>query len=324
MQCFFNKFLLCLYTVCSTTGNGDSPDNADKFWRIIKKRSIAKDTFQSSSFCVLALGDTNYDKFCYMGKSIDKRMKELGGHRFLDLHCADEATGLEEVVEEFNSKVVCSLLQLLAKDSSPKTQVSLSLTSDEDELKTSANEISSCENNSTDNGQIIPEGVATIFEVCNFLGVPSSSLTTLPEPSLLLKSRKCGEACIEILQSCQDEISEDLTLNKDGEYSVAHPFRANVLEASWLTKSQKRPLGDIEWGEEHRVIRLELGITGSGIQYQPGDYISIVAPNPLSFVNLMIERVQLSVSSDKLTISADTKIRRNSEILTLQELFQYR
>ena len=51
-----------------------------------------------------------------MGKAIDKRMKELGGHRFLDLHCADEATGLEEVVEDFNIKVVSSVLKLLAED----------------------------------------------------------------------------------------------------------------------------------------------------------------------------------------------------------------
>lgn len=102
--------------VCSTTGNGDSPDNADKYWRIIKKRSIAKDTFAGLSFCVLALGDTNYDKFCYMGKSIDKRMKELGGQCFLELHCADEATGLEEVVEEWNEVVVTSLLKLLEED----------------------------------------------------------------------------------------------------------------------------------------------------------------------------------------------------------------
>lgn len=112
---FINICFLSTATVCSTTGNGDSPDNADKFWRKIKKRTIAKDTFEGLPFCVLALGDTNYDKFCYMGKSIDKRMKELGGHCFFDIHCADEATGLEEVVEEFNSKVVDKLQELFAE-----------------------------------------------------------------------------------------------------------------------------------------------------------------------------------------------------------------
>mmetsp|Transcript_2578 Transcript_2578/g.5976 ORF Transcript_2578/g.5976 Transcript_2578/m.5976 type:complete len:206 (+) Transcript_2578:104-721(+) len=96
--------------ICSTTGNGDAPENADSWWRSIKLRSAAKDMFQDVPFCVLGLGDTNYDKFCHMGKVIDKRMEELGGKRILDLHCADEGTGeLESTVETWKeaiSKVV--------------------------------------------------------------------------------------------------------------------------------------------------------------------------------------------------------------------------
>ena len=88
-----------LFIVCSTTGNGDAPDNANKFWSIIKNRSLPKDFFENLSFSVLGLGDTNYDKFCYIGKSIDKRITELGGKQCLNLHCADEAVGLEMIVD---------------------------------------------------------------------------------------------------------------------------------------------------------------------------------------------------------------------------------
>ena len=56
-------------------------------------------------FAVLGLGDTNYDKFCYMGKTIDKRLEELGGVRCLALACADEATGLEETVEAWKTAI---------------------------------------------------------------------------------------------------------------------------------------------------------------------------------------------------------------------------
>jgi methionine synthase reductase len=87
--------------VCSTTGNGDAPENADGFWRAIKIRSVAKDFFKNMPFCVLGLGDTNYDKFCHMGKSIDARMSDLGGKCVKPLTCADEATGLEETVDPF-------------------------------------------------------------------------------------------------------------------------------------------------------------------------------------------------------------------------------
>ena len=92
--------------VCSATGNGDAPENALGFWRAAKLRSCSKDMFQDVPFCVLGLGDTNYDKFCHMGKSIDTRLKDLGGERILTLGCADEATGLEEVVDPWMDNVL--------------------------------------------------------------------------------------------------------------------------------------------------------------------------------------------------------------------------
>jgi sulfite reductase alpha subunit-like flavoprotein len=94
-----------LIVVCSTTGNGDAPESANHFWRKIKNRALPKHLFDGIQFAVLGLGDTNYDKFCQMGKGLDRRFEELGGTRIIDLHCADEATGLEETVNEFIDKV---------------------------------------------------------------------------------------------------------------------------------------------------------------------------------------------------------------------------
>lgn len=62
--------------------------------------------FEGIPYSVLGLGDTNYDKYCYMGKSIDKRLTELGGIRELELYCADEGTGaMEETVEAWKIAV---------------------------------------------------------------------------------------------------------------------------------------------------------------------------------------------------------------------------
>jgi len=95
-----------LIVICSTTGNGDPPENARLFWNIIKKRALPKDFLKELSFTVLGLGNTNYDKFCYMGKSINKRLQELGGIEYMPLVCSDEAVNFDEVIEEWYNNVI--------------------------------------------------------------------------------------------------------------------------------------------------------------------------------------------------------------------------
>ncbi|KAG7338441.1 bifunctional P450:NADPH-P450 reductase 1 [Nitzschia inconspicua] len=105
--------------VSSTTGNGDAPENAGRFVRYIKKQVAANDTtsFQHVAYAVLGLGDTNYDQFCAMGKLLDKKMEELGATRVQPLACADEATGLEDVVEPWLESVVARVASSCLGDS---------------------------------------------------------------------------------------------------------------------------------------------------------------------------------------------------------------
>jgi sulfite reductase alpha subunit-like flavoprotein len=95
-----------VFIICSTTGNGEPPLNADKWWRTMKNRSIDKNKFSNIKFAVLGLGDSNYDKFCHMGKSIDKRISELGGERVLKLYCVDGASEMEEIVDEWIKNIL--------------------------------------------------------------------------------------------------------------------------------------------------------------------------------------------------------------------------
>lgn len=90
-----------VFIICSTTGNGDAPINADRWWRYIKNRSLEKTKFCNIKYAVLGLGDTNYDKYCFMGKAIDKRMNDLSGERMLPLSCVDEACDMDSRIDEW-------------------------------------------------------------------------------------------------------------------------------------------------------------------------------------------------------------------------------
>ena len=72
--------------VASCTGNGDCPDNGDKFFRLVKRKTTGN-ILHKSNFAVCALGDSNYDAFCSVGLSdlLCTRIP-LGGQRYLWPH----------------------------------------------------------------------------------------------------------------------------------------------------------------------------------------------------------------------------------------------
>jgi sulfite reductase alpha subunit-like flavoprotein len=87
---------------------------------------------------VLGLGDTNYDKFCHMGKSIDKRLGELGGNRVLSLACADEATNLEETVEAWKVE----FFELIKKLHQPSSSTTTTATTEAEEVSAVTEQVS--------------------------------------------------------------------------------------------------------------------------------------------------------------------------------------
>ncbi|KAI7891598.1 uncharacterized protein EV154DRAFT_563096 [Mucor mucedo] len=90
--------------VSSNTGDGDAPDNSLKFWRFLR-RNKDKNYLTGTKFTVLGLGDSNYSNFNHTGQRLEKKFKELGATTFYQRGLADDAEGLENVVDPWIEKL---------------------------------------------------------------------------------------------------------------------------------------------------------------------------------------------------------------------------
>lgn len=89
-----NINLLC---ICSTTGQGDMPDNMTKFWKFIMRKNIPTNLLINLKFFMIGLGDSSYEKFNFTAKKLFKRFIQLGANSQIDLCLCDDqhSNGIE-------------------------------------------------------------------------------------------------------------------------------------------------------------------------------------------------------------------------------------
>lgn len=115
---FTNKNCLKIVVfICSSTGDGESPENAQQFFRYLRRETAnVSDDCQGTQlshiyYTILGLGDTNYSKFQGAPRYLDARVKMLGATCFKPRTEADEATSLEIFIEPWLESIQEELVQ---------------------------------------------------------------------------------------------------------------------------------------------------------------------------------------------------------------------
>ncbi|KAL4177058.1 hypothetical protein KRP22_001994 [Phytophthora ramorum] len=273
--------------VCSTTGNGDPPDNCGKFWRYVKRRTQPDDMLAKLRYTVLGLGDTNYDKFCFMGKGIERRMRELGAQSFYEFCAADEAMGLEDSVEPWLNALWAAFDEASgAVDGSADAPKTPSMEDSSAETSDAAEPLPTASTPAT------PVTVDTTYMLEKLISYekmfgPLETPTEVPEDLPRLQSSLLS-VCFLSDEERNESGPVSTSEETEEEFSATNPFIASVVGAEYLTAPHS----------ERKVLLLDVDIHGSGIQYVPGDSIGIKCPNRTEDVDALLGC--LGISGDKV------------------------
>ena len=111
---YLRHYSLCIF-VTATTGQGDIANNARKFWRMLRRRSLTKgEELQGVNFASIGLGDRSYLKFNWAARMLQKRLQDLGANQIFEACEADESAeeGVEGDVNEWLARFSAKLGEL--------------------------------------------------------------------------------------------------------------------------------------------------------------------------------------------------------------------
>ncbi|KIR34939.1 NADPH-ferrihemoprotein reductase [Cryptococcus deuterogattii MMRL2647] len=91
-----HTYLLILIT--STHGRGDPPPAMLPLWTAMLRSSLPEDILEDVHFALFGLGDSSYERFCYAGKMLLRRMEQLGATKMGEPAWGDERSpnGIED------------------------------------------------------------------------------------------------------------------------------------------------------------------------------------------------------------------------------------
>ncbi|NXG70999.1 MTRR reductase, partial [Baryphthengus martii] len=289
--------------VISTTGTGDPPDTARNFVKKLQDTTLPPGHFAHLQYGLLGLGDSEYTFFCNGGKTVDKRLQELGAQRFYDTGLADDCVGLELVVDPWIDGLWLALKEafLLQKKKEDMSSVVDAVSSSACAAPHIVHELNL--SSRLQNVKLEDEGVRSSDVLSQKLvDVNLAASARDAEPSLVHSVPPLSQSTLNI-PALPPEYIEVQFQDTHGEnphpsslISEGMTFEVPVTKAIQLTREDAIKT----------ALLLELDIADTVFDYQPGDAFCVICPNNINEVEELLHVLGLSEKGEYF-VSVDIK-----------------
>ncbi|XP_035981710.1 methionine synthase reductase isoform X2 [Fundulus heteroclitus] len=315
--------------VVSTTGDGEPPDNTLRFVKSIKERTLSPDHYKHLLYALLALGDTNYANFCNCGKTIERRLQQLGAKQFYPTGYADDGVGLELVIDPWLEGLWNAIKDALSKMASDGNRDDAAREIPDPSLpdvQLNLLSIGDKQNREPDSEYAPPSVVSDARPASSAVSAGLTSRPTSAVSTSTPKTQTRGEGAAHVslaasLRSSLPPLSEsslnvpalpppylDVTFQEtDAVEQAFEPSSKETLYQVPISKAVQLSKGD----SVKTALLLELDISGCpSLTYQPGDAFDVFCPNRAEEVDQLLHRLGLQDQRNhrvQITLREDTK-----------------
>lgn len=312
-----NEYIILF--VISTTGEGDLPDNANRFFRLLKQKKEKK-WFSHTHIGILGLGDSNYSNFNAAAKKLEKELTNKGAFFLFPTGLADDGVGLALVVEPWREELFRQLKKLMEQGQT--THISAPV------LTTKAEVMEEKKQEPSPTPHVPAEITPSVAPVMPSVAPPPPppvAEPSIPSPSAVRVEPVQPKVKVEKpkllarlpvirthvqyitpspVSDVDKEKKKDINTyfsqrwkNIDTEtslkgYTSESPFFATLISAKYLTTSTSH---SHQSGYGRKVVHMELEIPAGidGVIYNPGDCVAIYGCNDEKMIDHIINRLEL-------------------------------
>lgn len=260
----------CVVFIVSTTGDGQPPSTAIKFFRRLNRNTLKENHLKSLNYALLALGDSNYLKFAAFGRQLEHRLEALSAKCFYSTGYGDDAYGIETGVDPWINDLWPALYKQLGLDFHPTNFVDCYNL--QNIAKSSMSRMDSASNTVNCSQSEKNDCLATLPSLMKGIDLEKCHVPKLPSP---LYQVRYNENNASNLNFCPIE--------------SALVVAASPLVKATLIAAKQLTLGD----DVKDTLEFTFKFEDEIVEYDPGDSFGFICPNDEKEVDVLLTRLDL-------------------------------